>query len=372
MRRCLFSKFTKSQLFPRNYPAEDAQVTSKAPYLTSFIFDISTMTHHTDEQKIPLLLLKTQSTPTDGYEEYFSTFDNGRYEPVFVPVLEHRFIEDSLAQVRARIISGGFTVKSNAGLKKYGAIIFTSQRAVEAFVKVVDDIYMQFQLGLEELLPATTPLYVVGPATARGLRALNLQSPILGEESGNGDALAAFILEHYNSLYNGSYPNGFAKPPLLFLVGEKRRDTIPKTLESAALPPERRLKVDELVIYETGEMPSFKSHFSLIWEDNRKRQLERQWVVVFSPTGCEALLDSLDLLDTETGKAKLHVDRCESKAKGTSIATIGPTTRDYLRNEFGFVPEVYATKPSPEGLGAAIKSFMEIDGLGSNLPVVSI
>ena len=330
------------------------------------------MTHHTDEQKIPLLLLKTQSTPTDGYEEYFSTFDNGRYEPVFVPVLEHRFTEDSLTQVRARIIDGGFTVKPNAGLKKYGAIIFTSQRAVEAFAKVVEDIRMQFQLGLEELLPATTPLYVVGPATARSLRALNLQSPILGEESGNGDALAAFILEHYNGLYNGSYPNGFAKPPLLFLVGEKRRDIIPKTLESAALPPERRLKVDELVIYETGEMPSFKLRFSLIWEDNRKRQLERQWVVVFSPTGCKALLDSLDLLDTETGKAKLYADRCESKAKGTSIATIGPTTRDYLRSEFGFVPDVYATKPSPEGIGAAIKSFMETDGLGSNLPVVSI
>jgi len=46
-------------------------------------------------------------------------------------------------------------------------------------------------------------------------------------------------------------------PPLLFLVGEQRRDIIPKTLTSPSLPPDRLIQVDELVVYETGVMESF-------------------------------------------------------------------------------------------------------------------
>ncbi|OCK83009.1 uroporphyrinogen-III synthase-like protein [Lepidopterella palustris CBS 459.81] len=306
------------------------------------------MADHADERKDPILLLKTRSMPNDGYEEYFTTFDNCRYRPVFVPVLEHRFKDDSLEMVRECITSGGFAKNGSA---KYGAIIFTSQRAVEAFTKVVEGIRNAGSYKLDELLPISLPLYVVGPATARGLRALNLECPILGEESGNGEALAAFMLDHYNSLYTGSVDKGCPKLPLLFLVGEKRRDIIPKTLDSIELRPERRSKVDELVIYETGEMQSFKSQFSSIWRHNVEQGVEKQWVVVFSPTGCKAMLESLGLLD-ETGKAK-----ADAKSRNIQTVTIGPTTRDYLQNEFGFIPDVSASTPSPEGIGAAMMSF---------------
>ncbi|KAF2495189.1 tetrapyrrole biosynthesis, uroporphyrinogen III synthase [Lophium mytilinum] len=296
--------------------------------------------------KTPILLLKTKSSPHDGYEEYFSSFDNGSFDPVFVPVLEHRFKSDSLQNVREYVSSGALAAKAGKYKSKYGAMIFTSQRAVEAFTKVINDIRSTATGSLDDLLPASTPLYVVGPATARGLRSLNLQCPILGEESGNGEALAAFILDHYDSIHKGS-----PKPPILFLVGEKRRDIIPKTLESESLPLERRSKVDELVIYETGEMQLFKSHFSSIWKQNTERGLEKQWVVVFSPTGCKAMLESLDMLD-DYGKV-----RSDPKRQGILIATIGPTTRDYLETEFGFTPDVCASQPSPEGIGAAIESM---------------
>ncbi|KAF2807864.1 tetrapyrrole biosynthesis, uroporphyrinogen III synthase [Mytilinidion resinicola] len=288
--------------------------------------------------KTPILLLKTKSSPHDGYEEYFSSFDYGSFDPVFVPVLEHRFKNDSLQKVRECVASGGLAAKEAEDfISKYGAVIFTSQRAVEAFTKVINHIRSTTPGSLDGLLPASTPLYVVGPATARGLRSLNLRCPILGEESGNGEALAAFILNHYDTIHKGS-----PKPPILFLVGEKRRDIIPKTLESESLPLERRSKVDELVIYETAEMQSFKSHFSSIWKQNTERGLEQQWVVVFSPTGCKAMLESLDMLD---GNGKVKSD---PKRQGISIATIGPTTRDYLETEFGFTPDVCAEQPSPE------------------------
>ena len=298
--------------------------------------------------KTPILLLKTKSVPTDTYEELFLTYDNQGYAPVFVPVLEHRFKPDALNTVRQHILNRGLVPTLQNGLATYGAMVFTSQRAVEAFNEVVEDIRKE-RTSIDDLLPESLPLYVVGPATARGLRALNLRCPILGEETGNGEALAGFILEHYNSLYPG-IPN----PPILFMVGDKRRDIIPRTLQSEQLPSDRSARVDELVIYETGEMRSFKSNFTDIWQANAVSGRKCQWIVVFSPTGCQAMLESLGLLDVETGKAKKI-----ASGRNVLILTIGPTTRDYLMNEFDFVPDVVAEKPSPEGIAEGIRAFLK-------------
>ena len=295
--------------------------------------------------KIPLLLLKTKSAPTDAYEEFFTTLEGGKYEPVFVPVLEHKFKDDAVDQVRQHIVKGDFA----GDRPKYGALIFTSQRAVEAFARIVEEIRVEDPDLLEVYLPKHVPLYVVGPATARGLKSLNLHCPVLGEETGNGQVLSLFILEHYNKLYEG---NG--KPRLLFLVGEKRRDIIPKTIQSPNLPSGQRSVVDELEIYETGELQSFKSDFTSVWRNNADLGRVRQWIVVFSPTGCQAMLESLDLLDPHTGKAI----ETRAASRDIRVATIGPTTRDYLMEEFAFSPDVCAPKPSAEGIAEGIQIFL--------------
>lgn len=86
---------------------------------------------------IPILLLKTRSTPNDGYEEQFSTAKDGvRFRPTFVPVLEHRFPENGLGVVRGLLGSKHIGRHEDA---KYGGMIFTSQRAVEAFTRLVED-----------------------------------------------------------------------------------------------------------------------------------------------------------------------------------------------------------------------------------------
>ncbi|KAF2028756.1 tetrapyrrole biosynthesis, uroporphyrinogen III synthase [Setomelanomma holmii] len=296
--------------------------------------------------KIHILLLKTKSAPTDTYEELFTKLDNHRYEPVFVPVLEHRFKRDVLDVLRSQITKRGFVPAAEGGLALYGALIFTSQRAVEAFAEIVEDIRREGSQVIDDLLPESLPLYVVGPATARGLRSLNLSCPILGEHTGNGEALAGFMLKHYNSIYPGA-----GKSSILFLVGDKRRDIIPKTMQAVDLGAERVCKVDEVVIYETGEMHSFQDNFSAIWRKNSDAKCEHQWIVVFSPTGCRAMLESLNLLDAKTGQATTTSPR-----ERIFIATIGPTTRDYLQDEFGFSPDVCADRPSPEGIADGIRA----------------
>ncbi len=176
------------------------------------------------------------------------------------------------------------------------------------------------------------------------------QSPplrVFGEHTGTGDALARYILQHYGDWYRGRP----TKPPLLFLVGEQRRDIIPKTLMDDTLPADTRIEVTETVVYGTGVMESFPKDFEQIL--SRTRDRPTKWVVVFSPTGCDSMLRGLGFtLDGKTTKAAQGPGQ-----RTTYIATIGPTTRDHLIRTFGVEPDVCAKKPSPEGVRAAISSF---------------
>jgi uroporphyrinogen-III synthase len=196
------------------------------------------------------------------------------------------------------------------------------------------------------------PIYTVGPATSRALRSIPQTPPlnIFGAETGNGEALADYMLDHYGKWYQDRE----IKPPLLFLVGEQRRDIIPKTLMDPNLDNHRRIQVDELVVYGTGVMESFKQDFTNVLQETD--DMHHRWVVVFSPTGCEAMLRALDMLDLTTGKVKAR--ELLQNQGNTYIATIGPTTRDYLRTNFEFEPDVCAEKPSPQGVEDGIRKFI--------------
>jgi len=302
-----------------------------------------------------VLLLKTRSIPVDNYADYFSALDDGRFQPIFVPVLEHRFTHIALETIKDNIKQGAFLptgqLKSSAS-KHYGGLIFTSQRAVEAFTLVVEQL-RQENVNLSDWLPAELPVYVVGPATARALRRLELPCQVIGDGTGNGEALAAFMLQHYNSLFQAVDVRDRSKPGLLFMVGEQRRDIIPKSLMSESLPLQERIDVEELTVYETGVMASFAHDFEQLALPKLQKR-ETQWVIVFSPTGCKAMLEVLGILDQVTGK----VSQGElAKLRHTHIATIGPTTRDFLRTEFGIEPDVCAELPSAEGLGEGLLAF---------------
>lgn len=178
-----------------------------------------------------------------------------------------------------------------------------------------------------------------------GVRQLSSLS-VHGDHTGNGDSLAKFILEHYTTWYE----DRATKPALLFLVGETRRDIIPKTLMSAELADDRRIRVDEIVVYGTGVMESFASNLaSQLASSGNAGPI---WAVVFSPTGCDSLLRTMGVLD-DNGKFKGFPEN-----RLIFVATIGPTTRDHLRNTFGFEPDVCAEKPSPIGVLSGILHFI--------------
>ncbi|KAI1438147.1 uroporphyrinogen-III synthase [Xylaria sp. CBS 124048] len=298
-----------------------------------------------DSRKVPVLLLKTKSSPTDAYEDLFATPNDGfHFEPIFVPVLQHRFDQDGMRQLKTLLHEKRINSSVNSD---YGGLIFTSQRAVEAFAELVE----KGRQGDDKSWPylSDVPIYSVGPATTRALKAIPQVPPlqIFGEHTGNGDALARYIVEHYGEWYKDRP----VKPALLFPVGEQRRDVIPKTLMNDKLAADVRIGVTEIVVYGTGEMESFPGDFGKMLSVMKDRP--RKWVVVFSPTGCDSLLRVLGFTFIKgTGNAAQW-----PSGRNTYIATIGPTTRDYMIKEFGFEPDVSAEKPSPEGVWQAITGF---------------
>ena len=206
------------------------------------------------------------------------------------------------------------------------------------------------------------PVYTVGPATSLALRSIKTTQPmqIFGSECGNGEALAHFMLDHYSKWHEDLQIRTGKLPPVLFLVGETRRDIIPKILMNKELPEVSRIRVDEVEVYGTGVMESFEEHFTDLL---KRSKIERiRWVVIFSPTGCEAALRALGILDPETKKARAKDDYVKSRGH-TYVATIGPTTRDYLMKEYNYTPDVVCKKPSPEGISEAITAYMDARGI---------
>ncbi|ODM22917.1 hypothetical protein SI65_00506 [Aspergillus cristatus] len=309
------------------------------------------MTH-----KTPTLLLKTKSTPSDAYDEYFT---NKNYNPLFIPVLSHQFHAANLAHIRDLFNTGA--LKHDNPERKYGGLIFTSQRAVEGFARMIEEDADE-QIASDS--SKSLPLYTVGPATSRSLSSLVTShlphATIHGTDTGNGENLARFILEHYNNLAGNKNGRG-EKLPLLFLVGEQRRDIIPKTLMSGELPEGERIGVEEVVVYETCVMESFEGDFTKVIDSYKSEDYDGggekvMWVVIFSPTGCDAMLRvlGLDSSSNDNGNGVLV-----APGKRVFVATIGPTTRDHLRLKYGFEPHVCAEKPSQEGIGGGIERFME-------------
>lgn len=321
---------------------------------------------HPVHAPVPVLLLKTPSpTPTsDAYTLHLSP----PFDPTFIPVLSHTLLPDPLIKL---LLTHFTPTPSPSHLPEpnpfpYGAFIFTSQRAVAAFASALNapPVVRIRERVAEGLGSSRVRLYVVGPATERALRAVRDErcagcGIYGGEEAGSGEVLARIMLgerEEGDGAYDVREGDGARRKPALFLVGEKRRDVVPRMLMDPDLPEGERIQVDEMEVYKTGELEEFEFHFTQTLARTIPETV--RWVVVFSPTAGEAMLRGLGWLNKASGKARVG----EPVGK-TFVACIGPTTRDYLVQEFRFEPDVVAKKPSPQGVKEGIETFMKEKGL---------
>jgi len=174
---------------------------------------------------------------------------------------------------------------------------------------------------LQELRGMT--VYTVGPATALAITKLQF-STIVGADTGNGAALANLLVQTFHRDESGTNTPTETLPrqPLLFLVGDKRRDIIHKRLAAENIP------LEELTVYETSIASTFDEELDRVLEDNTDGAIE--WIIFFSPSGAEIALNKLKKLPQKV-----------------KVGTIGPTTEEYLRKEWDLIPDVVSAKPEP-------------------------
>ena len=168
-----------------------------------------------------VLLLREPSSPpeTDRYEAALS---RASFHPLSLPVLETVLENlDSLS----RIFRGSDEVDG---------VIVTSARAVDACAHAGADIDW-----------GNVRFYAVGPATAAQLARLPIPPrDVRGTESGTAERLAHYIVQ-----------DAKRGERLLYLTGDKNRDTLPRVVREG-LGGEEALK--ELRVYATRVVENFE------------------------------------------------------------------------------------------------------------------
>ena len=250
-----------------------------------------------------VVLLLKDARAADGLDPYTAALERRGYGADMIGVLEHELDNvEALAEI------------ARTQRESYAGVIVTSQRAVEAWARAAEGATW-----------ADVPFYAVATATADALvRAGVPAASIFGaEEAGTGEKLASFMLARLRT----------APPdrPLLYLVGDKRRDTIARALTDGGIA------IEEMQVYSTRVRREFPLDFRIALGAALEHSAT-VWVALFSPSGMNAALPVIRELGV--------FDRVR-------FAAIGPTTREALAGE-QLVAHAVAARPDAEALAEAL------------------
>jgi len=217
------------------------------------------------------------------------------------------------------------------------------------------------------------PFYVVGQATASALSSIRTtyHTPyapgvILGESSGTGEHLANFILSS----------EGISRlKKVLYLTGDKNRDTVPRILGQAGVV------VSPVKVYETQFSSNFAQDLQDALQSASKRlclpsqsriidhlafiaEHDQWWIVHFAPSSAKSATPilrhhfDLDLLDSSPElEALTSAPRPTAVPATARIASIGRVTTSFLQEELKIHVHATASSPTPQDLVAAIVAY---------------
>ncbi|KAI0944313.1 hypothetical protein AcW1_002056 [Taiwanofungus camphoratus] len=280
-----------------------------------------------------VLLLRTPAR-NDQYE---SAFQSRGYTAISVPVLETVFRHlDELKKV----------MQNGPEARGYDGVVVTSGRSCEAWKTVALELVSE-STSVETSSSvdwSVVPFYVVGEATAKSLADVqeaigDYFSPkdIRGaSESGTSERLAHFILKDLASMAGSK--------KLLYLTGDKNRDTLPKILNDGGFT------LEAVQVYATQGSATFASDLDRALRSAPPGS-HTWWITFFAPSESEFVTPILRKhFDFPSGD--------KPPALGTpKIAAIGPTTSGFLQENLNLQVHVVSPKPNAESLSTAIVSF---------------
>jgi len=245
-----------------------------------------------------IALMKSEPKDEDPYPAVLSQL--GRTETL--PVLKFRFFNlEKLTECLNHP-------------EQYQGIIFTSPRAVDAVAKCST---------WNSAAWAKLPCYTVGGATGRVASDMGFQC--CGEDTGNGEKLANFIVENVKNSASRS------SKPLLFVSGVLKRDDLPNILTANEIP------FQTLDCYET--LPN--SEVDDVISSYVTRNGLPTHIVFFSPSSYKFSFDSWKRI-------------LSSHFSDVVFVAIGATTLKSFSSEIQ--QPLCAQKPTPESLLEVLKT----------------
>ncbi|KPV72091.1 uncharacterized protein RHOBADRAFT_47274 [Rhodotorula graminis WP1] len=312
-----------------------------------------------------LLLLRTPPDCPPDHDPYRTALPRS-WSSASVQVLDTAFPHPHLLQQEL----------DNLHHNHYDAVVLTSARSVDAYRQ---------QLAHDPAPPSppsTIPFFVVGQATHDALAPLVPPStPILGaRESGTGEALAHFILDHFARSpppSSSSAPPLRTRPTLLYLTGDKNRDTLPRLLADGGIA------AHELQVYATARAPTFEGQLERalrraagerVGNDEREGEKELDaattatrdvWVALFSPSSAREALSALRSLGalpplpsstpSPPSSSPSSPDPSPFAHLRIRLAAIGPVTARFVAEHAPDVRvEAVASRPEAAALVGAV------------------
>lgn len=302
-----------------------------------------------------VLLLREPSYPLHS-DPYHAQLSTKGYTPHSIPTLETQLLNlDDLAKAMS------------SSEDPFDGVIMTSSRSAEAWSAAMTA--GSFKMDPYRYKWSGVPFYVVGAKTASELLELlpeecrppNFQ--IKGaEESGTAEKLADFILDTV----------GDRRQRILYLSGDKNRDTLPAKLKAA----KSQIELVTITVYTTCEdhflakeiedyatqlrsglsQTSRLRSFPNVQSEPEPYGVENIWIVFFAPSSSSYAIPYLKKY------FRLPFLRCDNitpvdqlRRRALPVA-IGPTTASYLK-DIGLDVEIVATKPNAANLITAIETF---------------
>lgn len=259
-----------------------------------------------------VLLLKEPKDGESGSDPYIKELESRGHKGTLLPVLSFKFV--SLNTLTDKLFQP----------EKYGGLIFTSPRAVEAVRMCLeaDERREEWDKAAKDKWN-TKSIYVVGKATASLVKILGLNP--LGEDTGTAEVLSRLIIEREATNI----------PPLFFPCGSIKREVLPTALRENGVP------LETLTVYQTAEHPDL--------EKNLKNYFTEQGIpasiAFFSPSGVKFCLEVVRRLSAE-------------QLTQIKFAAIGPTTQHAIAAE-GLCVSCTAEKPTAEHLAIAIAETLQ-------------
>lgn len=281
-----------------------------------------------------IILVRTPLEPIQQDPYHTTLCSHLSATPHHLPVLATTFLDHAAL---SSLISTGPD-------QRYSGVILTSCRSAEAWGHAASSTHSSW---------SSIPFFVVGPGTRDAVLRLNpVPSPtLLGAGlTGSGEKLSSFIVAHFG----GAVP----ELPLLYLVGDKNRDTIPRMLGEAGIGLVKQQ------VYETCPAGDVEARLEEIIDRIFEARTEGEecptiWFALFSPSGakhCLGVLRTKDMLRCRREREELAAREQGELPPRIKLAAIGPTTRAYVEGEEGLFMHAVASSPDPLDL---IRAMME-------------